>query len=143
MFLLSVFKQILSCYSLQLQQLQDVPSHQADHVGPMTEDTIDQFILINVKHTFMDIFYHITLKMNVKARKLSRIPALTLAINLPWVRGHRSHQVHQPHPDRNRDQKKMKLLGNSMETTVTNILMCDPTLAPAAPSSPLAPSRPG
>lgn len=32
------------CYSQQLQQLQDVPSHQADHGGPITEETLDQYV---------------------------------------------------------------------------------------------------
>lgn len=37
---LSELRPIGSFHSLQLQQLQDVPSHQADHVGPITENTV-------------------------------------------------------------------------------------------------------
>lgn len=39
MMMLSGLTQTWICYSLQLQQLLDVPSHQADHVGPLTQHT--------------------------------------------------------------------------------------------------------
>lgn len=36
-FLLNSLKQLRKCYLLRLQQLQDVLSHQADHVDPIKE----------------------------------------------------------------------------------------------------------
>lgn len=48
--MLNRLKQPWVCYSLQLQQLQNAPSHQADHVGPTTEDTTAQFVLIIMEH---------------------------------------------------------------------------------------------
>lgn len=47
LFICMLINLIRNCYSLQLQHLQDAPSHQADHADPFTPDTTGHFTVLN------------------------------------------------------------------------------------------------
>lgn len=140
--MLSGLKQMWNCYSLQIQQHRDVLSHQADHVDPVTEDSLGQFIFIIIKHKFefiqllfispsiqLQLFYSYNKQYNI-AYHGSRGTILSWSTRFT-LKGETEVRTFW------RKWNEMKQLRKNENVGIFL------TLAPAAPFSPLAPSRPG